>query len=284
MAEHQRIDAFELWCWWRFLSVCWTGSEIKPVSPTGNHHWIVTVRNDTESEAPILWPPYGESWLIRIHPNARKVWKKEGGMTENEMVGWHHQLNRREFEQSPGVGDGQGRLHAGVHQVAESDTPEQLNWAEKRRENRIMNPSTQPLVKVDHLQQLTQLHISCLVQNAFLLSSCWIPDPWSVWIFLHHYYQLWIPRKDSPALIHPFLSCEWVKVTQLCPTLCNPDYTVHGILQARILEWVAVPFSRESSQPRDWTQVSRIAGRFFTIWATRESFPYRALVEYQKMF
>ena len=45
------------------------------------------------------------------------------------------------------------------------------------------------------------------------------------------------------------------------------DYTVHGILQARILEWVAVPFSRESSQPRDWTQVSRIAGGFFTSWA-----------------
>ena len=49
------------------------------------------------------------------------------------------------------------------------------------------------------------------------------------------------------------------------------DYTVHGILQARILEWVAVPFSRGSSQSRDWTQVSRVAGRFFTSWATREA-------------
>ena len=56
-----------------------------------------------------------------------------------------------------------------------------------------------------------------------------------------------------------------VKVTQSCPTLCNPmDYTVHGILQARILEWVAFPFSRGSSQPRDQTQVSRIAGGFIT--------------------
>ena len=52
-----------------------------------------------------------------------------------------------------------------------------------------------------------------------------------------------------------------VKFAQLCPTLCDPtDYMLHGILQARILEWVAVPFSRESSQPRDRTQVSRIAG------------------------
>ena len=56
-----------------------------------------------------------------------------------------------------------------------------------------------------------------------------------------------------------------VKVAQSCLTLCNPmDYTVHGILQARIPEWVAFPFSRGSSQPRDQTQVSRIAGRFFT--------------------
>ena len=56
-----------------------------------------------------------------------------------------------------------------------------------------------------------------------------------------------------------------VKVAQSCPTLCDPmDYMVHGILQARILEWVAFPFSRGSSQPRDQTQVSRIAGGFFT--------------------
>ena len=61
-----------------------------------------------------------------------------------------------------------------------------------------------------------------------------------------------------------------MKVAQSCPTLCDSmDYTVRGILQARILEWVVVPFSEESSQPRDWTQVSCIAGRFFTSWATK---------------
>ena len=69
-------------------------------------------------------------------------------------------------------------------------------------------------------------------------------------------------------------SLKWseVKVTQSCPTLCDPmDYTVHGILQARILEWVAIPFSRGFSQPRDQTHVSCIAGRFFTSWTTRKS-------------
>ena len=66
-----------------------------------------------------------------------------------------------------------------------------------------------------------------------------------------------------------------VKVVQSCLTLCDPiDYTVHGILQARILEWVAFPFSRGSSQPRDQTQVSRIAGRFFTSWAARGAKEY----------
>ena len=64
-----------------------------------------------------------------------------------------------------------------------------------------------------------------------------------------------------------------VKVVQSCLTLCDPmNYIVHRVLQARILEWVAFPFSSRSSQPRDRTQVSCIAGRFFTIWATREAF------------
>ena len=63
-----------------------------------------------------------------------------------------------------------------------------------------------------------------------------------------------------------------VRVAQSCLTLCNPmDYTVHGVLQARTLEWEAFPFSRGSSQPRGQTQVSCVAGGFFTSWATREA-------------
>ena len=81
---------------------------------------------------------------------------------------------------------------------------------------------------------------------------------------------------DSTRQIPPKTACKpleaggsEVKVSWSCPPLCNPvDYTAHGILQARILEWVAFPFSRGSSQPRDWTQVSHIAGGFFTSWAT----------------
>ena len=90
-------------------------------------------------------------------------------------------------------------------------------------------------------------------------------------------------RCDIPGIWRPrgkicYLSMKngwnWkqVKVAQLCPTLCNPmDYTVHGILQVSILQWVAVPFSRGSSQTRDWTHVSCIAGVFFTSSATKEA-------------
>ena len=66
-----------------------------------------------------------------------------------------------------------------------------------------------------------------------------------------------------------------VEVVQLCLTLCDAmDCTVHGILQAEILEWVAFAFSRGPSLPRDWTHVSRIAGGFFTNWVMRETLPW----------
>ena len=98
-AEHRRIDAFELWCWRRLLRVPWTARRNKPVHPKGNQSWIFTGRTDAEAGTPILWPPDVKDWR----------WKKKG-TTEDEMVGWHHQLNGCEFEEALGVGDGQGSL------------------------------------------------------------------------------------------------------------------------------------------------------------------------------
>ena len=75
----------------------------------------------------------------------------------------------------------------------------------------------------------------------------------------------YIPCIGDSLFLTPKRFCIGVKVTQSCPTLCDPkDYTVHEILQARILEWVAILFSRGSSQPREWNWVSSITGRFFT--------------------
>ena len=88
------------------------------------------------------------------------------------------------------------------------------------------------------------------------------------------YVYSWVPLL-YPWNYHSIANQLWkvkVKAAQSCPTLCDPvDYTVHGILQVRILEWVAFPFSRGSSQSRDRTQVFHIAGEFFTYWATREA-------------
>ena len=78
--------------------------------------------------------------------------------------------------------------------------------------------------------------------------------------------------EQLPALYFTSILHRKVKVIQLCPTLCDHrNYTVHGILQARILEWIVFPFSRGSSQPRNWTQVSRISGGLFTSWAIVEA-------------
>ena len=82
--------------------------EIKPVHPKGNQSWVFIGRTDAEAETPILWAPDVKKWLTGKDPDAGKDWRQEKkGMTEDETVGWHHQLDGHEFEQAPGVGDGQ---------------------------------------------------------------------------------------------------------------------------------------------------------------------------------
>ena len=88
--------------------------EIKSVSPKGNQPWIFIGRTDAETKAPVLWPPDAKNWLIRKDSDAGKDWRQEEkGMTEEEMVGWHHQLNGHEFEQALGDGEGQGSVVCG---------------------------------------------------------------------------------------------------------------------------------------------------------------------------
>ena len=130
-AECQRIDAFELWCWRRFLRVPFC-KKIQPVLPKGNQSQIFIGRTEAEAEAPILWPPVAKNWLIGKYPDAGKDWRQEEkGMTEDEVVGWHHQLDRHEFEQAPGVGDRQVSLAScSPWGHKESDTTEWLNWTE----------------------------------------------------------------------------------------------------------------------------------------------------------
>ena len=104
--------------------------EIQPVHPKGDQSWVFIGRTDVEAETPILWPPDAKSWLIWKDPDAGKDWgQKEKGMTEDEMVGWHHWLNGHGFGWTPRVGDGQGGLACcGSWSCKESDMTE--HWTE----------------------------------------------------------------------------------------------------------------------------------------------------------
>ena len=98
--------------------------------PKGDQFWVFIGSTDAEAETPILWPPHAKSWLIGKDPDAGRDWgqeKKE--TTEDEMAGWHHQLNAHEFGWTSGVGDGQGGLACcDSWGCKESDTTEGLNW------------------------------------------------------------------------------------------------------------------------------------------------------------
>ena len=83
--------------------------EIKAVNPKGNQPWIFTGRTEAEAETPILWPD-AKSQLIGKDPDVGKDWGQEKRATEDEMVGWHHQLNGLKFEQTLGDNEGQGNL------------------------------------------------------------------------------------------------------------------------------------------------------------------------------
>ena len=84
--------------------------EIQPIRPKGDQSWVFMGRTDAEAETPTLWPPDVKNWLIGKDPDAGKDWRQKKRTTENEMVEWHHQFDGPEFEQAPGVGDGQGSL------------------------------------------------------------------------------------------------------------------------------------------------------------------------------
>ena len=129
-AECWRIDAFELLE--KSLESPLDCKEIQPVHRKGNQSWIFIGRTDAEAETPIIWQPHVKSWLIGKDPDAGKDWgQQEKGMTEDEMVGLHHQLNAHGFEWTPGVGDGQGGLACcSSWSCGESDTTERLNWTE----------------------------------------------------------------------------------------------------------------------------------------------------------
>ena len=132
---HKKAWAPENWCSWPVVlektpESPWECKEIQPVNPKGKQSWIFIGRADAEVETPILRPPDAKNWLIGEDPDAEQYRRQEEkGMTEDETVGWHHWLDGHEFEQAPGVDDGQGSLACcSPWDCKESDTTEWLNW------------------------------------------------------------------------------------------------------------------------------------------------------------
>jgi len=132
--DHKKSWVPKNWCFrtgvgedsWESLG--WQGDQT--VNPKENQSWIFIGRTAAEAEAPILWPPDAKNWLIGKDPDAEEDWRwEEKGTTEDEIVGWHHQLNGHEFEQVLGVGHGQGSLACcSPRGCKEWDMTELLNW------------------------------------------------------------------------------------------------------------------------------------------------------------
>jgi len=114
--DHKESWVPKNWCFWivvleKTLKSPLDSKEIKPVHPEGNQSWIFIGRTDAEAETPILSAPDWRNWFIWKDPDAEKDWRwEEKGITEDQMIEWYHWLHGHEFEQVPGVGDGQGSL------------------------------------------------------------------------------------------------------------------------------------------------------------------------------
>ena len=135
------------WCFWtvvleKTLESPLDCKEIQLVHPKGDQPWVFIGRTDAEAEIPILWPPDAKSWLTEKDPDAGRDWgQEEKGTIEDEMAGWHHQLNGHEFGRTPEVGDGQGGLACCSSWGCRvgHDWATELNWTELNKQWRTKN-------------------------------------------------------------------------------------------------------------------------------------------------
>ena len=153
--------------------------EIQPVHPKGDWSWVFSGRTDVEAETPALWPPDAKSWFIWKDPDDGKDWgQEEKGITEDEMVGWHHWLDWHEFGWTLGVGDGQGGLAAVVHVITKRWTWQatEVNWTESFPFSEFIDLVFSPLF----------IQVSNFVSH--LLPYSWNPFNQQVW-----HYTLLVP-------------------------------------------------------------------------------------------
>ena len=154
------------WCFWtavleKTLESPLDCKEIQPVHSEGDQPWDFFGRNDAKAETSVLWPPHVKSWLIGKDSNAGRDWGQvEKGTTEDEMAGWHHWLDGRESEWTPGVGDGQGGLVCcDSWGCKELDMTEWLIWSEQVFETLNTESSTAPALGLPNLDKPFTLYV-----------------------------------------------------------------------------------------------------------------------------
>ena len=244
------------WCFWtvvleKTLENPLDCKEIQSVHSKGDQSWVFIGRTDVEAETLILWPLDAKSWLIGKDPDAGKdLGQEEKGMTEGEMVGWHHRLNGHGswwWTGKPGVLQFMGSQKAGHNwatELSEADEPRACftEWTKSKRERQI----------------------SCI--NIYI----WNREKWYWCIYLQgsntdtdradlctQLGKERVGRTERAPMKHVHCVRAVASASAaLWTTACQAP--VPGIFQARILEWVAISYSRGSSQPRDWTPISCI--------------------------
>ena len=293
-AEHQRIDAFELWCWRKLLRVPWTSRRInqsilKEISPGCSLEGLMLklklqyfgylMRRADSFEKTLMLERFGGR---RRRGQQRMRWLDGIIDLMNMVLG-----KLRELVMDRGAGC------TAVHGFAKSQTWlsewTELNalfkclWMFPSQLTQII-PALQGQLKYSLLGSIQRPALFSLLYTATSLCSiCELGENKDCFLLKAQQIQI---IEVSLAYSKCSVFVEWMnqcielksesEVTQSCLTLCDPmNYnlsgsSVHAIFQARILEWVAISFSRRSSQPRDWTQGSCIAGRCFTVWTTKE--------------
>ena len=206
--EHWKTDAFELWCWRRLLRGPWTArrsnqSILNEISP--GYSW----KDLCQSWISNLWPPDAKNWLFGKDPDAVKGWRQEKKvLTEDETVGWHHWLDGHDFEQSPGLGDGQGSLACrSPWGCKESDTTERLNWTKHPH-------SHWPAVGLCSCVFLTLLFPKSRRSSQVLSKSLQSPSR-----KLKHF-----PLLSPPSVPNALCKVHFWKSRQECPLLCKLFY------------------------------------------------------------
>ena len=168
--EYKESWAPKNWCFWtvvleKTLESPLDCKEIQPVNPKGNQSWIFIGRTDPEAETPILWPPDVKNGLTGKDPDAGKDWGQEKGVTEDEMVGWHHWLSGHEFEQTQGDSEEQENL-----EHCSSCVTVRHNLASEQQQQHTFNCSECLKRDVERLLMRPQWVFPII--SCFLLSCC----------------------------------------------------------------------------------------------------------------